>query len=112
MLTHRKAKDVLGKKRYPPLPDSLVLNIVKRCTTVGQLTWKPHFKERMEQRHISIRDVLNAIDTGGILRPPEWNDETTRYNYFITGKDIEGEELTLKIAISNDEEMTILITLY
>jgi hypothetical protein len=66
----------------------------------------------MEERHITVRDVLNAIDTGGILKPPEWNDETTRYNYFITGKDIEGEELTLKIAISDDEEMIFLITTY
>ena len=112
MLTHRKEKGVIEKKKYPPLPNSLVLDIVKRCTTDGKLTYKQHFKKRMEERHISIRDVINAIDTGKISKLPEWNDETARYNYFLTGKDIEAEELTLKIAISDDEEMIFLITTY
>jgi hypothetical protein len=112
MLTSRKAKDTIKKKKYPPLPANLVLDIVRRCTTDGQLTWKPHFKKRMEQRRISISDVLNTIDTGRISKPAEWNDEHGEYNYFITGKDIEGEELTLKIAIADDEEMTFLITIY
>ena len=112
MLTKRKGKGIIEKKKYPPLPDKLVLDIVKRCTTDGQLTWKPHFKKRMEQRHISIGDVLNAIDTGRISKSPEWNDEHAEYNYYITGRDIEGEELTIKIAISDNEEMTILITPY
>lgn len=113
MLTTRKGKGAIEKKKYPPLPDRLELDIVKRCTSSdGQLTWKPHFKKRMEQRNISIRDVLNAIDTGKISKSPEWNDEHSEYNYFITGKDIEGEELTIKIAISDNEEMTILITSY
>ena len=112
MLTSRKAKDVIKKKKYPPLPANLVLDIVRRCTTDGHLTWKPHFKKRIEQRRISISDVLHSIDTGRISKPPEWNDEHKEYNYFITGKDIEGEELTLKIGISDDEETTILITPY
>jgi len=112
MLTHRKGKGVIEKKKFPPLPNNLVLDIVKRCTTHGQLTYRPHFRKRMEERHITIRDVLNSIDTGEILKPPEWNEEFGEYNYFITGQDLEGIELTIKIAIAERDEMITLITLY
>ncbi|OGQ01032.1 MAG: hypothetical protein A2026_06750 [Deltaproteobacteria bacterium RBG_19FT_COMBO_46_12] len=88
------------------------MDIVKRCTANGQVTWSPHFKSRMRQRKILISDVVNVFDNGRISRPPEWNEDYEEYNYFITGEDIEGTELTLRIAISEEEDMVTLITPY
>ena len=59
-----------------------------------------------------MSDVLNVFDNGRISKPPEWNEEHEQYNYSITGEDTEGTELTLKIAISEEEDMTTLVTLY
>jgi|APFre7841882590_1041340.scaffolds.fasta_scaffold02954_3 hypothetical protein len=115
MLTHRKEKGVVEKKKFPPLPDVVVLDIVKRCCTTtgtGFVTWTQHFKQRMDKRRIIISDVLNAFDMARISKRPEWNEEFGEYNYFITGKDLEGIELTIKIAIAERDEMITLITLY
>jgi len=89
------------------------MDVVKRCCTgSGQLTWTEHFKKRMDKRNIIIRDVLNAFGSARISRPPEWNEEFKEYNYFITGPDIEGTDLTVRIAIADQDEMITLITLY
>jgi hypothetical protein len=111
MLTHRKEKGVVEKKKFPPLLDVVVLDIVKRCCTTtgtGFVTWTQHFKQRMDKRRIIISDVLNAFDMARISKRPECGE----YNYFITGKDLEGIELTIKIAIAERDEMITLITLY
>jgi len=102
----------IKEKRYPPLSDQVALDIVKRCTTNGQVTWTPHFKRRMQLRRILMSDVLNVFNNGRNSKPPEWNEEYEEYNYFITEKDIEGTELTIKIAISEEEDIITLITLY
>jgi hypothetical protein len=102
----------IKEKRYPPLSDQVALDIVKRCTTNGQVMWTPHFKSQMRLRKILMSDVLNVFDNGRISRPPEWNEECGEYIYFVTEKDIEGTELTLKIAISEEKDMITLITLY
>lgn len=102
----------IKEKRYPPLSDQVALDIARRCSTNGQLTWTPHFKSRMRLRKILMSDVLNGFDNGRISRPPEWNEEYEEYNYFITAEDIEGAELILKIAISEKGDIITLITLY
>jgi hypothetical protein len=102
----------IKEKRYPPLSDQVALDIVKRCTTNGQMTWTPHFKSQMRLRRILMSDVLNVFDNGRISKPPEWNEEYEEYNYFVTAEDIEGAELTLRIAISEEEDIITLITVY
>ena len=57
-------------------------------------------------------DVLNALSAPRISRAPEWNKEFKEYNYFITGRDVERTDLTLRIAIADQDEMITLITSY
>jgi len=103
----------IKEKRYPPLSDQVVLDIVKKCTTAnGQVVWTVHFKIRMQERNVSMSDVLNVFDNVRTSKLPEWNKEYEEYNYFVTGEDIEGTELTLKIAISEEKDMITMITLY
>ncbi len=59
-----------------------------------------------------MSDVLNAFDIGRISKPSEWNEEYEEYNYFVTANDMEGTELTLKIAVSEEEDLVTLITVY
>jgi len=76
------------------------------------MLWTPHFKTQMRLRKILMSDVLNVFDNGRISKPSEWNEEYEEYNYFITAGDIEGRELTVKIAISKEEDMITLVTVY
>ncbi len=71
-----------------------------------------HFKGRMDDRKITMTDVFSAIESGTIAKAPEWNQDFQEYNYFIKGKDKEGEEVTVKVAIAVEDEILTLITCY
>jgi hypothetical protein len=112
LLTFLENKNVHPSNRPDPLTDLEILEISRRYLTSGQIVYKQHFKERMDQRNISLQDVINAVENGKITKRPEWNNTYHEYNYFITGEDIEGVELTLKVAISTKDEMLIFLTPY
>jgi len=99
-------------RRPDPLPDREVLRLSKRYLSRGGIIPTRHFKERMDDRKITMTDVFSAIESGAIAKVPEWNKDFEEYNYFIVGKDNEGEELTIKVAISVEDEILTLITCY
>lgn len=88
------------------------MDIVKSCTTNGEMAWTPHFKIQMQKRNVLMSDVLNVLDNGRISKPPEWNQDYEEYNYFISEEDSEGMKLTLKITISKEKDMVTLVTVY
>jgi len=102
----------LNSKRPKPLTDKAVLEAAREYLNTGRITYSGHFKRRMAERDISMADIFNVIETGTIERRPEWNEDEREYNYFMVGKDIEGDRLTLKVAISTQDEMLTFITGY
>ena len=102
---------VVNSKR-PPLSKNEAIDTCRKYLSDGNLTWTPHLKKRMDERNISIRDVINAIEVGKIVKTPEWNAEFGEYNYLVKGKDIEGANLSVRVAISEETEMLTLITVY
>jgi len=99
-------------RRPDPLPDREVLELSKRYLSSGGIIPTGHFKARMEDRRITMTDIFSTIETGAITKAPEWNEDFQEYNYFIKGQDSEGEEVTVKIAISIEDEVLTLITCY
>lgn len=99
-------------RRSDPLPDREVLKLSKRYLSRGGIIPTGHFKDRMEGRKITMADVFSAIENSTIAKAPEWNKDFQEYNYFIKGKDKEGEEVTVKVAISVEDEILTLITCY
>ncbi len=92
----------------PLLSDLEVLEIARKYLSYGQIVYKYHFKGRMDQRNISLQ---NVIENGRIAKT-EWNNDHDQYHYSIAGEDIEGIPLTVVIALSSKDEMLILITLF
>jgi pyruvate/2-oxoglutarate dehydrogenase complex dihydrolipoamide acyltransferase (E2) component len=103
---------VVDSKKPPPLSKNEAINTCRKYLNEGKVTWSPHLKQRMKERNISIRDVINTVEGGTIVKTPEWKEEYGEYNYFIRGKDIEGTKLTVKVAISEEEEMLTFITVF
>ena len=64
----------------------------------------------MAKRNFGIQDVINAIESGIINEEPKWNEDFKEYHYRIEGKDVEGDKLTVIVAISVKDESLILIT--
>ncbi len=65
----------------------------------------------MDQRNVSLQDVINVIENGRVAKT-EWHNDYDRYHYSIAGQDIEGIPLTVVIALSSKDEMLILITAF
>ena len=99
----------LDASKTPPLSNKFAIKAARKYPNI---TWGPHVKQRMEERDISIRDVLNIIDSGKINDPPEYDNEHENYTYRIIGKDIDGKKRTLVVGINQKEEMLELITVY
>ena len=98
--------------KTPPLSPKDAIKAARRYLNECPVTWKNHVKQRMEERNISIRDVINTVEGGKLVRRPEWNEKYGEYNYLIRGRDIEGAKLTVKVAISEEEGMLTFITVF
>jgi len=59
---------VVNSKRPPPLSKNEAIDTCRKYLNEGKLTWAPHLKKRMDERNISIRDVINAIEVGKIVK--------------------------------------------
>jgi hypothetical protein len=103
---------VIDSNKSPPLLKNEAIDTCRKYLNEGKVSWSPHLKRRMEERNISIRDVINTVEGGRIVGTPEWKEEYGEYNYLIRGKDIEGANLTVKVAISEEAEMLTFITVF
>lgn len=99
-------------KKPPPLSNRAALQIARSLLDSGRIRISSHVRQRMKERHFDIQDVLHIIETGSILKRPEWNEDFEEYNYFIGGQDLTGHQLTIKVAISAKADLLALITGY
>jgi hypothetical protein len=95
-----------------PLSSLEVLSLARKYITSGVTIYKDHFKKRMDERNVSLQDVIFLIETGEAREEPEWSNDYNEYNYYIEGNDIEGDNLTVKIALSTKNEEIIFITVF
>lgn len=61
-------------------------------------------------RNFSRRDVERVLRNGLVSPSPEWNEAAQQWKYTITGRDIDGDELKLVIAIDPDLRRLTVIT--
>jgi hypothetical protein len=91
-----------GGERPEHLSPNRVIAAIHRILEEGRVIPTGHIRQRMRQRHFDIQDVMHVLEHGSIHRPPEWNETHHEWNYNIEGTDIEGEALTIRVAISED----------
>jgi hypothetical protein len=102
----------LDANSSPPPSNRHTIKAIRKFLNEWQVTWKRHMKERMEERNISISDVMNIVDAGKINGPPEYDDKYGCYEYHIAGRDLDGKKRTLIVGINEKEEVLELITVY
>ncbi len=72
----------------------------------------PHFKKRGRERDFSIQDALEVFRTGMVSPTPEWNENTNSWNHDIIGTDLEGDELTVRVAPTANKSGLVLVTAF
>jgi len=67
----------------------------------GSAALTRHFRERMQQRRVTMNDIGYLFETGIVQRTVEIDDESERWEYTIRGKDLDGSDLA--VVFSFDE---------
>ena len=99
-------------KKPPPLTPAQVAQIVRdTLESPGTISPSRHFRQRAQERDFTMQDAFFVLERGAVARTPEWNERTGTWNYDVRGTDIEGEPLTIRIAVVG-ERAIVLVTGY
>lgn len=65
---------------------------------LGAISFAPHARKRARERHFSTRDVEHVLRTG-VVSEPTWNERFGNCTYRVSGTDLDGEDLTVVVAL-------------
>ena len=92
-----------------PLKAEDVLKIVSVALARGRVYPSNHIRQRMKERNFDINDAIQVLENAREARP-KWNTKLAAWNYDLDGKDVEGEKLTIRVAITEDIHGVVLVT--
>ena len=91
-----------------PLETEEAFRLISLILKEGMFELSIHAKRQMSRRGASNQDVVRALQTGRILKKPEWDEEHEHWKYRVEGVDLDGDELRV-ITVIFDSEMTLLV---
>lgn len=97
-------------QRIPALPEHELRLAVSRAVLHGTFRETFHSAEERSYRHITQEDILHMLQHEWALVGAEFDDEHHNWKYRVAGKDIEGDDLNLIIAIDPDENRITVIS--
>ena len=71
-----------------------------------------HARYEHPERKLTTDDVVHGLERKdwSVVRQPNWDDAHKNWEYLIKTKDVEGDELRLKIAVFPEEGRFTVIT--
>lgn len=84
---------------------------IQRLLDLGPdvISFTQHARTRSAGRNFNRRDVERVLRNALVSPSPEWNEAAQQWKYRITGSDVDGDELTLVVAIEpNLQRMTVI----
>lgn len=86
---------------------------VQRIVLYGTVQESWHSKHDRSYRNISLDDIQHMLRNDWKLAgKPKWNAEHGNWTYKVVGEDLEDDELTLVIAVRENEVEILVITKY
>jgi hypothetical protein len=94
-------------------PEKLNPDEAKRKITLflreGKVVPSQHCrKESMRKRGVTIDDILSVLQTGEIIREPQWDEDNGCWKYIVEGVDLDEDELRA-VTVFFDENLTLYI---
>jgi hypothetical protein len=83
---------------------------VSRAVVYGTFRETFHSADERSYRNITQEDMLHMLQGGWILVGTEFDDEHHNWKYRVAGKDIEGDDLSLIIAVDPGENRITVIS--
>ena len=104
-------KPTTSSDRPPALTSEEITELLEYfCRNLVKLAYSNHFKQRCASRGIYQSDVIRVLSMGRLVGVPQWRDTSNTWTYGVRGNDIDGDEIEFRIAISDDRETIILVT--
>ena len=73
------------------------------------ISFAEHARQRARERHFSTRDVEHVLRTGTV-GDPEWNERFGDWTYRVSGTDLDGDDLTVVVALDPEWARITIIT--
>ncbi len=84
---------------------------VERIVMYGTIREAKHSAQDRAYRNISQDDILAMLEGKWVLSAkPDWNEEHRDWRYLLSGQDIEGDPLSLKITVNGELLQILVIT--
>lgn len=85
---------------------SILKRLAPHCINITS-----HCSDSMAKRDVSMQDILYVIMWGTVTEV-NWDNQYNNWNCKVTGKDIEGDKLTIVLGIFEDTNMLQCITVF
>jgi hypothetical protein len=95
--------------RPKPLSDEDISKIISNALDRGPVLPSNHFRQRMRERNFDMQDTIAVLEERKRIKAV-WNDIVDTWNYDVRGHDLDGNELTIRIAPTDDSSGIILVT--
>ena len=77
----------------------------------GTLREAKHSAIDRDYRNVSQDDIIAMLQGSWVLsREPDWDEQHRNWEYLLAGNDIEGDSLSLKIAVNEEMQRIDIIT--
>lgn len=98
--------------KKPPLsPQQVARAIQIALGPRGSIFPSRHFRERSQGRNFTMQDAVVALEGGRVAARAKWNKNTGTWNYDVHGTDVDGEPLTVRMAVEPPRSI-ILVTAF
>lgn len=99
--------------RPKPLPEPELQTAISRIVLYGTYRETRHSAEDRSYRNVSDDDIQFMLrSTWKLVGDPEWDEKHGNWKYKLAGKDIEGDDLVLVVAVNQEEQLITVITKY
>ena len=85
--------------------------LIRRLANQGCVAFSRHCRDSMADRNVNSDDFLQVLMWGAVLSVKK-NSKTGHWKCEISGKDVDGDHLTLQIAIDEVGQRVICVTVY
>lgn len=82
--------------------------IIRRLTQNGQITWTGHCKKRMEEREITMPQIINCLLKGRVTEPPFLVNENGGGYETRVEKGTAGDWLRVVVCMRFDQRLAII----
>ena len=97
-------------RRPSPLTPAEAREAVHRLLQLDAMSFAGHARERCRERNFDRRDVENVLKTGRFGHQPSWDERYGNWKYRVSGTDLDGESLTVIVAIEPEWARLTIIT--